>query len=151
MKKFFLAALVVYFLDRISKIWILHTFGLPRDIFPLFTLVKVWNPGVAFGVGSALFFKAKGAIIYFTIALLFLVLFTAVKTRSSLEKVFLGIIFGGGLGNLTDRLLYGRVLDFLDFHIKTFHWPAFNVADAAISSGIFFYVLNLLRKEKRCT
>ncbi len=151
MRVFFLTALFVYFLDRVSKIWILKASGLPWDVLPVFRIVKTWNPGVVFGIGGSLFFKTKGAILFLIVFLLLLVVFIAFKSKSPFEKALLGMIFGGGLGNFTDRVFYGKVLDFLDFHFKGLHWPAFNMADVSITLGILLYAFNFLRKERTCT
>jgi signal peptidase II len=151
MRVFFLTALCVYVIDRVTKIWVLNTQVLPLEISPFFRIVKVWNSGMVFGLGGGLFLKTKGLVFLLTIALLFLVVLISFKTRSASEKLILGMIFGGGLGNLTDRLLYGRVLDFFDLHLKGLHWPAFNVADVAITISIFTFLVLTLRKEKRCT
>jgi signal peptidase II len=151
MRVFFLTALCVYVIDRVTKIWVLKTQVLPLEIFPFFRIVKVWNSGIVFGLGGGLFLKTKGLVFLLTIALLFLVVLISFKTRSASEKFILGMIFGGGLGNLTDRLLYGRVLDFFDLHLKGLHWPAFNVADVAITISIFTFLVLTLRKEKTCT
>jgi len=69
----------------------------------------------------------------------------AVKSKDKFEKMALGMIFGGGLGNLTDRIFFGKVLDFLYFHYKNLYWPAFNVADVFITLGIVLYVWRVLK------
>jgi signal peptidase II len=103
----------------------------PIEIFPFFHLVNVKNVGAAFGMFSGLgnvFF-----IIVSFIAIGFVVYMLVKETRGLLS---LTLILGGAVGNLTDRLLFGHVRDFLDFSLGRYHWPAFNVADSALIVGL---------------
>jgi signal peptidase II len=134
---FALSALVVL-LDYLSKIAVLGAFapGESRAVTSFFNLVLVFNTGAAFSFlagagGWQTFFFAAIAILA-SIVISFLIL------RNKNNPLFcfaLALILGGALGNLYDRLVYGKVVDFLDFHAAGWHWPAFNVADSAITVG----------------
>jgi signal peptidase II len=149
---FLVIAILVVLLDQATKAWILATLRL-HEGFPLidgfFSIVHVRNPGAAFGfLASAsplfrsLFFLAV------TIAAILLILHylrqTAVKERSLI--VALALIMGGAVGNLIDRIRFGEVVDFLDVYIGAHHWPAFNVADSAITTGACLLALLILRR-----
>jgi signal peptidase II len=140
---FALSALVVFF-DYISKIAVLRSFspGESRVVTSFFNLVLVFNKGAAFSFLAA----AQGwqTLLFAVIAIAasVLVSFLILKNR---ERGFLcsglALILGGALGNLYDRLVYGQVVDFLDFHAAGWHWPAFNVADSAITVGAGILIL----------
>jgi len=115
-----------------------------------FNLTHVRNTGGAFGifggekggVGSLLFvvvsLLAIGAIIF---------LFIKIREGEKTLALSFSLVLSGAIGNLIDRLRYGEVVDFLDFHLSTYHWPAFNVADSAICIGIGLMALELFRRE----
>ena len=150
---FFLIASGVLLLDQGSKYLLrqLVPWGETREIIPgLFDLVHVWNTGVAFGLFAH--HPAWGRYLLLLINLLaFFVFYLWAKRASSLRQVVLcGLVAGGALGNLLDRLFFGRVFDFLDFHLGPYHWPAFNLADAAISCGVILLLgENLLRRSSK--
>ncbi len=142
------AALFVFVLDRISKIWILkklsvHSFIKINDFL---NVVHVSNKGGLWGIGnhrgSGFFIVASVLAIVVVFALL-----KRLKEKDILSAVAFGFILGGGIGNLLDRLFYGSVIDFIDFHYKNWHWPAFNFADTFIVIGIFMLIL-FYRPEK---
>ena len=123
---------------------------LMRHVTNFFNVVFTWNPGTAFslfrGLGDSLpivMTIATGAII----ALLLYYLFARAK---SYERVPLVLIIGGALGNFVDRLRFGAVIDFLDFHIGGAHWPAFNIADSFITVGVILYILLWWVARRRC-
>ena len=134
---FLLAGLIVI-LDRATKALVLQSFvpGEGRAISGFFNLVLVFNKGAAFSflataAGWQTFFFATIAVAA-SLVVGFLIL------RNAGRKLFSGglaLILGGALGNLYDRLVYGQVVDFLDFHAAGWHFPAFNVADSAITVG----------------
>ncbi|MEJ2182338.1 MAG: signal peptidase II [Nitrospirota bacterium] len=116
----------------------------PVDVLPFLTLVNVRNTGAAFGMLSSLgntFFVAA------TLAAMALVAFLLI--RGDEDAVGLSLILGGGLANLIDRLALGHVRDFIDVHAGSLHWPAFNVADSALTVGIALLILNALRSRPR--
>ena len=128
----------VIFLDYVTKVAVLQSFapGESRALAPFFNLVLVFNKGAAFSFlataqgWQTLFFAAIAVVASVVISFLIVR-----HRRNSLFCTGLALILGGALGNLYDRLVYGHVVDFLDFHAAGWHWPAFNVADSAITVG----------------
>ncbi|HYC48338.1 MAG TPA: signal peptidase II [Burkholderiales bacterium] len=145
-------SLVVIVLDRVSKIAISRAFALHEslEVTPFFNLVLVMNRGAAF----SLLADAGGwqRELFVGIALVASVWIAWLLRRHAAETLFclaLALILGGAIGNVVDRLLYGAVVDFLDFHALGYHWPAFNVADAAISCGAVLLVWDALRGKRK--
>jgi signal peptidase II len=130
------AAVIV--LDYVTKVAVLQSFapGESRAVAPFFNLVLVFNKGAAFSFlataqgWQTLFFAAIAIVASVVISFLIVR-----NRRNSLFCTGLALILGGALGNLYDRVVYGHVVDFLDFHAAGWHWPAFNVADSAITVG----------------
>lgn len=115
-----------------------------------FNLVKVWNTGVSFSMFDG--HGAAGTIVLCAVSLIIAaVLFNWMRKETDLLKIIsLGMIIGGALGNVADRIRFGAVLDFLDFHIGAYHWPAFNLADTFICVGAFILILlELFAKRKK--
>ena len=110
-----------------------------RDVCPFFNLVHVQNTGAAFGIlpRSNLFFIAVSILILALLAKLG----RELSAQGSWARAGLPLVWAGALGNLIDRLRHGAVTDFLDVHWRGWHWPAFNVADSAISVGIACLVI----------
>lgn len=131
-------ALLVLILDQISKAWVARTFVLngSRDLIPdFFSLTFVRNTGGAFSIlpNQARFLALAAAF-----AAVAIIVSTA-RTRGRLPRVLgvaLALPLGGALGNLTDRVRFGSVVDFLDWHIGTHQWPVSNIADVAICIGV---------------
>jgi signal peptidase II len=145
-----LSALVIL-LDQLSKQAVIDRLTAYVDVIPLtgfFNLVHVHNAGAAFSLfadqpGWQRFFFLGIAVIASAV-IFFLLQKTAGRPRFSIA---LALILGGALGNVIDRILYGYVIDFLDFYLGTWHWPAFNVADAAISVGAALLIWDSLKKD----
>ena len=143
-------ALAVLALDQITKHWIASRFPL-YEIQPLisgfFNLVHVRNRGMAFGI-----MNRPGADWGFTLLLcatlgavaLLLFWFYRLKSEDKGTTIPLSLILGGAIGNLLDRIRFGEVIDFFDFYIGPYHWPAFNVADSAITVGTLWLAVSLL-------
>ena len=152
---FFLGVAVVIVLDQITKSAITARFVM-HESYPVINgflnLVYVMNPGAAFGfLASA---SAAFRYIFFigvTSAAIFLIIYYLVKSRhgSILIVVCLTLIFAGAVGNLIDRIRFGAVVDFLDLYIGTWHWPAFNVADSAISVGAILMIWEMFINRKK--
>ncbi len=157
MKWFWLSLFFSFLLDRITKLWIYNNIFLPVKVSFFLNIVKVWNSGIVWGFGNKNenFSRLLFLLNLFLLVLLFLYVFYFNKRERKFKKkqlVFLGFILGGGLGNLVDRILWGKVLDFLDFHYKNLHWPAFNLADAFITTGIFgLLFINLFSYKNQLT
>nr|WP_275888789.1 signal peptidase II [Desulfoprunum benzoelyticum] len=142
-------------LDQLTKLWILRTFELyeSREIIPgLFNLVYVTNTGAAFSILADVdspwrhyFFLGIGLLA--TIGLT--IYYYRLRAAHRAYAVALGLVVGGALGNLIDRLRLGSVVDFLDFHLAGRHWPAFNVADSAICVGaVLFLIISFVTEQK---
>ena len=138
-------AAVVVVLDQLSKWWVLeHVMQPPRvvEVTPFFNLVLAWNQGVSFGM-----FGNDAAIMPYVLSAVALgiVVVLLVWLRGAdraLVGLAIGMIVGGAIGNVIDRLRFGAVADFLDFHAFGFHFWAFNVADTGISVGVALLVLD---------
>ncbi|KAB2775302.1 signal peptidase II [Brucella anthropi] len=128
-------ALGGFFIDQATKWWVLNHVMNPPQVIPVtgfFNLVLGFNTGVSFG----LFGQAPAWLLMaFTLAIVAGLLVWIHRSDSRLTASALGLVVGGALGNLLDRLRQGAVTDFLDFYIGSYHWPAFNLADVAIVCG----------------
>lgn len=152
---FYLIALAIILLDQATKRVIVGTLqlgqGLP--IVPgFFDLVFVLNPGAAFSFLATLPDSVRNPF-FITISVTAVILILVYRTRHlqqhELASLSLALVLGGAIGNLIDRLRYGMVVDFLLVHVYEYHWPAFNVADAAISLGVTLMVLDMLLEWRR--
>ena len=143
-------ALLVVIADQLTKWWIMSNFALhgQQNIIPgLFNLVYVTNTGAAFGflAGSKSWLRQAFFVGVAIVALGVMVyVYGQLKRQSKMFVYALGLIGGGAVGNLIDRLRYGSVVDFLDFYMGSYHWPAFNVADSAITIGVGLFMLGTL-------
>jgi signal peptidase II len=146
-------AAVTLALDRWTKALIQKRFDLNESISVidgLFNITYVRNTGVAFGIFDPLSLPAKSVLLsVFTAVAAVVVITYSVRSslRNRLLQFALALVLGGALGNLYDRLVYGYVVDFLEFYVRTYHWPSFNVADSAISIGVILLALEILRNE----
>lgn len=148
---YLVTALVVVALDFLSKRWVEGALA-PGEVIPVtpfFNLVLTYNKGAAF----SLFAQASGwqrpFFIAITVVAAAIILYLLRRHwRDTLFGVALSLILGGALGNLWDRVVLGHVVDFLDFHAAGWHWPAFNIADSAITVGAALVILDSLRKPR---
>lgn len=146
----------VFVLDRLSKWWLLGGFDLaaksPVEIFPFFNLTLVWNRGISLGLFQMEGEGGRFLLIALTAAITALVaawLWRAEKLHLALA---LGLVMGGAVGNIWDRLQYGAVADFLHFHLGSLSFYIFNLADAAITVGVAILIFDaLLLPKKRNT
>ena len=151
MLTFFSLILAVIAVDQATKLWIMGSFALheSRMIIPdLFNLTYLTNNGAAFSIlaGQPALWRQIFFVCAACAALVFIwVAQRSFGRRSGLYSVALALIAGGAIGNLIDRIRLGFVVDFLDVYIGRYHWPAFNIADSAITIGVaLFIVKNLL-------
>ena len=152
----FILAVGVFLIDRISKWWAVDAIDLaqngPVDLLPFLDLTLVWNRGISLGM-----FQADGNTgRYFLIALTGAIsIFIAVWLFRSTEKILkigLGLVLGGAMGNIWDRIEYGAVADFLHFFVGNWSFYIFNVADAAITVGVILLLWDaLLLSQKKNT
>ena len=139
--------LVLFLIDRISKIYILKIAELEKtvDVYlnPYLNLYLIWNKGIAFGL-----FSFDNFFIYQLISLVIfiisIVLIIMIVKSDGFKKYSLMLILSGALGNLFDRIYYLAVPDFIDLHINDFHWFIFNVADIFITIGVICLILDEL-------
>lgn len=145
---------LAFALDQLTKLWVVHRLALGSygkfggiEIFPkFFYLVHVGNTGAAW----SMFTGMSTVLALLALATLAAIFFwrRALGLRRPAAQVFFGLLVGGTAGNLVDRLAYGHVIDFLDFHFGGYVFPTFNVADSAICIGVFGYILWSLRQPE---
>lgn len=143
-----ITALVILVSDQITKAMILRKIETGDiEVTPFFNLILTWNRGISFGMfnGGTPPWMLMG--LSFAIAAGFAVWLW--RSDHKYLSVALGAVIGGALGNVIDRFRFGAVVDFLDFHVGDWHWPAFNIADSAICVGIAFAVLDGLFFEPK--
>lgn len=114
------------------------------EILPVFNLVTVWNYGISFGMFNSGSAEASIVFVVLALAIVAALLFWLRSATSPLVSIALGLVIGGAIGNVVDRLRFGAVFDFLDFHVGGWHWPAFNVADSAITVGVVLLCIDAL-------
>jgi signal peptidase II len=142
--RWFVLAVAVVLTDQLTKALVLGRFALGErlEVTGFFNMVLVYNKGAAFSFLSDAAGWQTPALIVFALAAIGLVgTFIVRSPGRRLLCTGLALILGGALGNLIDRLRFGQVVDFLDFHASGWHWPAFNVADSAISVGAALIIL----------
>ncbi len=136
--------LSIFLLDRFSKIYVIYLnkkfFGSELFVSKFLNITLIWNEGIAFGLLSfneTIFYNVLTLAILFIILIIFFML----SKSYGLKKYSLLMILGGAIGNIYDRIFYRAVPDFIDFHIKDFHWFIFNVADIFITIGVLLVIL----------
>jgi signal peptidase II len=149
-----LIAVSVYLLDRLTKLAVVEKIQLFDSVTVVkgfFDLTNVQNTGAAF----SLFAQADDGfrvplLVASSVAAILLLLYflRKVDPRETLVIVALAMILGGALGNLTDRLLYGYVIDFINWHIGEHYWPAFNIADSGITVGVCILGIEIVLRKK---
>lgn len=157
-------AVIIVVLDQLSKWWVVERVMRPEgvvdtpffsptriEVLPFFDLVMAWNRGVSFGI-----FNNDGrwnalALSVLSVAIAIGLVVWMRKSTTTLVTLALGGIIGGALGNVVDRVRWGAVADFLDVHVMGYHWPAFNLADSAISVGAVLLVLDALFTKSSST
>ena len=154
--RLFYASLIAFFivvLDQASKAWILYDLMNPPTVIrfsPVFDLILTWNKGIGFGLFKAHTLLGKGTLILIALGISVFLGWWIKRTTSTLSLISLSMIIGGAIGNIIDRLRFGAVIDFIYVHVYIFgsRFPAFNVADSAITIGVFFVIYdNYMRKK----
>ncbi|MCP4671918.1 MAG: signal peptidase II [Desulfobacula sp.] len=143
----------IVFFDQISKYIIKINLDVYDNIIVInnfFNITHILNPGGAFGFFASSSPELRKFIFLFVSSIVALFILWFYK-KSADSYIFLShgfaMIFGGAVGNLIDRFRYGKVVDFLDFYIGTYHWPAFNIADSAISIGMAILIYHIIFKK----
>lgn len=143
---FLFTAVIVVLADQLSKWWLMESLSLYETIPVIpgfFNLTYIHNPGAAFGLFAGngepwrLWFFGGVALVALVVIVF---LYIHYRNQGALYPFCFGLIGGGALGNLIDRFRFGSVVDFLDFYIGHYHWPAFNLADSAICVGIGLFI-----------
>ena len=174
----FLFVFIIMFFDQLSKWWAyekimeagrgisfmqwvahapnydhLDYMNMYESILPFLNFVMVWNYGISFGILNNGDTMMTSLITIGTVAIVGFFSFWMVRTENRALAGGLSMVVGGALGNLVDRLRFGAVADFLDFHIMGWHWPAFNLADTCIVLGIAFALFDslFLEPQRRST
>lgn len=141
--RYILISLVVTIFDQLTK-HLVRTMIRPSEainVLPFLQIVHIRNEGAAFGL-----FKAFGNITFVIISIVAIFLILYLLIRDKRNRISLSLILGGATGNLIDRIIYGNVTDFIDFYMGRFHWPAFNIADSALTVGISLMFIIQLRE-----
>jgi len=147
LKKFdiysFFLILVIFCLDRFSKIYVIKLIEVNEKELFLNNFLNItlnWNRGIGFGLlsfdATTMYHLISALILLIIIYLIYLMVMS-----DNIGKFIIALIIGGAVGNLFDRLTYFAVPDFIDFHIENYHWFTFNVADISISVGIFLMII----------
>lgn len=143
--RFFAVALTIFIVDQVTKLFIKAYVG-PYDVIPVlpfFNIVYAENTGSAFGL-----FKGLGSSFFIIVAVIAMVAVYVLMRMDRGHAFMYALILGGAAGNLADRVMYGYVVDFLDFYVDIYHWPAFNVADSSLTIGIICMLyVSLFTKE----
>lgn len=165
--------LFVFFIDQYSKWWIMHRF-FDQDVFVTFSdwflmapeilapfeinsvakhlnIVSVWNKGISFGFLSDR--HGDGVTSHILVILSFIIMGFFIRlfhmSRKPVQHFGASLIIGGALGNIADRIRFTAVYDFLDFHYDGWHYPAFNIADTAITVGVIMYIVGAFFEDNR--
>ncbi|MGD1076311.1 MAG: signal peptidase II [Thermodesulfovibrionales bacterium] len=143
---YFLSALAVIIIDQLTK-YVVRTSLQPFEtirVLPFLQLVSVRNEGAAFGL-----FKGMGNTAFILISIAAIILIAYLMARGKEDRFGLSLILGGAVGNLLDRIVFGKVTDFIDVFAGSLHWPAFNVADSSLTVGLIVIVLTSLFHSKK--
>ncbi len=141
----------IMLVDQITKFAVLRNFTIDKvvEITPFFNLVLVYNRGAAFSfLSDAAGWQRELFIAIALVAAVWIIFLLRWYRQQTLFCLALSLVLAGALGNVIDRILFGAVVDFLDFHAYGYHWPAFNVADSAITCGAALLIWDGFRPRK---
>ena len=152
----FLIASVVLIFDQISKYWVMNVFlgqKAYESFGEYFNIVRAWNTGVSFSMFNNYGNLGAWGVTGIALVIVGVLIYWLRKEKEKFMQVALGMIIGGALGNVIDRVRFGAVFDFLDIHLADSHWPAFNLADSFICLGAGLIILHSVivkfRKEEK--
>jgi signal peptidase II len=141
-------ALAVIAVDQVSKLWLYErltaTAGGMIEVLPFFNLVMVRNYGVSFGLFNNGSTAGSWMFVALALAIVAVLVRWLLRASRTTPAVALGLVIGGAIGNVIDRLRMGSVFDFLDVHVMGWHWPAFNIADSGITVGVALLFIDSL-------
>ena len=144
-------SLVIVLLDQVTKAVVTHYLFLHQAVEVIagfFSIVHVLNPGAAFGIMREWGGLRAFLLIIVSLVALAVVVYLYRKSSGRWSAFALSLIAGGAVGNLIDRVRFGEVIDFLDFSVGGYHWPAFNVADTALTVGVVMMVVFAVLKRE---
>lgn len=147
-----LVAAIVVVADQALKAMVVDQVmadGRTRELAPFLNLVIVWNRGVSFGIFNKDWGGAPWALSAVAVAIVVLLTLWLARQNSRVTAAGIGLIIGGAVGNVVDRARFGAVFDFIDFHLGGWHWPAFNLADSAITLGVIVLLVDSLFRGRQ--
>ena len=148
-------AAIVFLADQASKLWLLFDYGIRENgafvLLPFVDIVVVWNRGVSYGLFQQSTEFGRWLLVGLSIVAAAAFGVWLARVRGRLAGVALGLIIGGALGNVIDRVAYGAVFDFVHFHVGGFSWYVFNIADAAIVAGVIGLIYESFRPAPAAT
>ena len=142
----FIIAFLTTSIDQLTKklidTYIVEFTGI-IEVFPFLNIVNIRNKGAAFGILAGM-----GNVFFISISVIAIIIMVIylIKITVPGEKLAFSLILGGAAGNLIDRVIHGSVIDFIDFYIGNWHWPAFNVADSALTIGIGIFLITNIKE-----
>jgi len=143
-KYHFIIFVLALILDQASKFWVMHHMHiLPLTVTSWLNITLLWNPGVVFGLTL---FDHPMAYVILTSCITGFVVYMLAKTHCPKERSAFVFVLAGAIGNIIDRIRFHAVIDFIDVHAYGFHWPTFNIADAAISCSLIWMAFKFLKK-----
>ncbi len=145
------AFLVVLLLDQWSKQVLLFDVGIAGrviEVTSFFNLVMVWNHGVSFGLFAADDDSRRWLLIAVALAICAVLCWLVWRQADRFQALAYGMIIGGAIGNVIDRIRFGAVADFFDVHLYGYHWPAFNIADSAIVIGVAMLLYDSIVRQR---
>lgn len=141
-----ITALIAFIIDRISKWWFIDIFELPLkgtvEILPIFDVVMVWNRGVSFGFLWADGDGGRWALVVMNLVIVAVLLYWLKSAKNIVLSGSIGLVIGGAFGNIYDRIKFGAVADFFQFHWQEWYFAVFNVADSFIFIGAVLLIFN---------
>lgn len=146
--------LAAFAIDQLTKTVIVEIVMQPPRVIYVTSFLNItlaYNEGISFGLFTGTFKEKPSLLIWLTLALVLLLLFWMVFSDRIATTAALGLIAGGALGNIVDRVQRGKVTDFIDFHLASWHWPTFNIADVAIVGGAMCLILTSQRRTSSST
>tara|TARA_Y100000768_G_scaffold216325_1_gene163030 strand:+ start:548 stop:1036 length:489 start_codon:yes stop_codon:yes gene_type:complete len=144
-------SIFIFLIDFFSKYFLISYYDLGSKgrvyLTPFLDFILVLNPGISFGILSNGDDIQRWILSALSILVIFYLYFWSTKSPSKLTKISLFIMIGGALGNVFDRLIYGKVIDFISLHVFNYYWYVFNIADIAIVLGGFIILFDLTRES----
>jgi len=143
-----IVALLAFIADQLHKYWMIEIYRIADrgrvEVASFLDLVMVWNPGVSYGLFPADSETGRLVLVGFSLLAVIVLILWMSNVGSRLVAISIGLIVGGALGNMVDRIYYGAVADFFSFHFDGFYWYVFNIADVTITAGVIGLIIDWL-------